>query len=84
VALDWNWVARTDDDRTLIFTIDCSGQHVEQIVGVQISEDADVVSVAILGRVYQPTNDIMPYSAVAQYVVDLPSPLANRQVVNPN
>lgn len=83
VPLEWNYVSRTDDDLTLTFTVNRSRQRVDKIAGVSIRETADSVSVAILGIVSSRPGDRVTSSLTAQCLVDLPTPLRGRRVVNP-
>lgn len=65
-ALQWNLVARTDDDLSLTFVVDLSRQRVSSIAGVQVIEGSDRVASARYG----------------EYMIDLAEPLAGRTVAN--
>ena len=81
-ALQWNLVARTDDDLSLTFVDDLSRQRVSSIAGVQVIEGRDSVTVAILG--FRATGDVdrVASARYGEYMVDLAEPLAGRTVVN--
>lgn len=82
-ALQWNFVGRTDDDLSLTFVVDLSGQRVSSVVGAQVTEDSDSVTVAILGFCATSGSDRVASARYGEYMIDLAGPLAGRTVVNP-
>ena len=81
-ALQWNLVARTDDDLSLTFVVDLSRQRVSSIAGVQVIEGSDSVTVAILGFCATGDVDRVASARYGEYMIDLAEPLAGRTVVN--
>lgn len=82
--LEWNLVARSSDDKTLIFNIDLGKQRAQKIAGVQVEESPSSISVSIFGILFETELDRMPYSLSGQFLVDIDSTIAGRNLVNPS
>lgn len=83
-CLSWSLVARSDDGLSVVLSASLTAQPVETVWGVSVTETDDAVTVAILVTLSDSDHDRMAHSLTATYVVDLPSPLGRRLLIDPS